>query len=222
LTLREENKSKKLLRIHAAARELFSTRGFDDTSTRDIAEAARVGLATLFLYASDKRDLLFLACNDDLEELTKRAFAKVDVTASLIDQLCGAFRHFYVLYGQNRTLCRDLLRELTFYTAGKQSERFQSTRAATVGHIRHVISDARQRGAVTSAVDDAVIAQAIFYLFAAEVRRWLGSKETSVDHGLAQLRTLFLLLIDGIGPGAAARSGRKRPAARAKLPPGNS
>ena len=67
LNLRELNKADKQQRIQEAARYLFSTQGFDATSTREIAERARVGLATLFLYAADKRDLLFLAGNDDLE-----------------------------------------------------------------------------------------------------------------------------------------------------------
>src|SRR6187399_18349 len=85
-TLRELNKADKRQRIQEAARRLFGTQGFDANSIRQIADRARVGLATLFLYAGDKRDLLFLAGNDDLEALTKIAFAKVDPTKSLLDQ----------------------------------------------------------------------------------------------------------------------------------------
>src|SRR5687767_14774639 len=84
LTLRERGKADKRKRIQAAARRLFSTRGFDATSIRQIAERAHVGLATLFLYATDKRDLLFLAGNDDLELLSEAAFNKVDYAAPLL------------------------------------------------------------------------------------------------------------------------------------------
>ena len=64
LGLRERNKLDKLRRIKKAARELFIARGFDDTTTREIAARAGVGMGTVFLYADNKRDLLFLTAND--------------------------------------------------------------------------------------------------------------------------------------------------------------
>ena len=55
----------KLRRIKDAARELFIAKGFDDTTTREIAQRASVGIGTLFIYADNKRDLLFLVANDE-------------------------------------------------------------------------------------------------------------------------------------------------------------
>ena len=66
LGLRERNKLDKLQRIKHAARTLFIEKGFDETTTREIARRAGVALGTLFLYATDKRDLLFLICTDEL------------------------------------------------------------------------------------------------------------------------------------------------------------
>ena len=43
-----------------AARELFLAKGFDNTTIREIALRAGVGLGTVFVYAKNKRDLLFL------------------------------------------------------------------------------------------------------------------------------------------------------------------
>jgi len=39
ITLREQNKIDKFARIRAAAAELFSTKGFDNTSVREIADS---------------------------------------------------------------------------------------------------------------------------------------------------------------------------------------
>src|SRR5215472_18786691 len=72
---RERNKLDKLKRIKAAARELFLEQGYDSATTREIARRADVGLGTLFSYASDKRDLLFLIYNDMQEALTRTAFS---------------------------------------------------------------------------------------------------------------------------------------------------
>src|SRR5258707_6733633 len=62
---RERNKRDKLLRIKNAAQELFVSKGYDDTTTREIAVRAGVGMGTVFTYAANKRDLLFLIANDD-------------------------------------------------------------------------------------------------------------------------------------------------------------
>lgn len=198
VSLREQNKSDKLRRIQEAARHLFSTRGFDQTSTREIADHARVGLATLFLYAADKRDLLFLAANDDLELLTRTAFAEVNYDTPLLDQLVEIFRHFFDFYAKNRLFSRDLLRELTFYTSGQQSERFQATRRATIACVEKMVSQARKRNAIRCASSDADIAEVIFYVFAADVRRWLGQEKTSIAAGLQHLRTLLAVVLTGL------------------------
>ena len=197
-TLRELNKADKRQRIQEAARRLFGTQGFDATSIRQIADRARVGLATLFLYAGDKRDLLFLAGNDDLEALTKVAFAKVDSTRSLLDQLIEIFTHFFKFYARNRRFSRDLLRELTFFTSGQESARFQATRQATIRGIERVVSEARRRGSIRCESSDAAIAQVIFYVFAADVRRWLGQEKRSIASGLGHLRSLLTVVLTGL------------------------
>lgn len=199
LTLRETNKADKQKRIQEAARHLFGTQGFDATSTREIASRAGVGLATLFLYAEDKRDLLFFAGNDDLEALTKVAFADVDYASPLLDQFTGIFRHFFEFYGKNRLFSRDLLRELTFYMAGRQSTRFQATRRTTILCVEKVIREARRRGVVRCASNDASIAEVIFYVFAADVRRWLGQDNSPIAKGLDHLRDLLSVVLTGLG-----------------------
>src|SRR5450759_965171 len=79
---RERNNIDKLRRIKDAARELFIAKGFDDTTTREIAIRAGVGLGTVFVYAANKRDLLFLIVNDELENITKEAEASISEQAS--------------------------------------------------------------------------------------------------------------------------------------------
>src|ERR1700719_3245717 len=82
--LRERNKLDKFRRIKEAASELFIRKGYDDTTTREIAVRAGVGLGTIFVYAENKRDLLFLIVNDELENVTLEAEASIDPAASLL------------------------------------------------------------------------------------------------------------------------------------------
>src|SRR5215510_7252691 len=88
---RERNKLDKLRRIKSAARELFLEQGYDNATTREIAGRADVGLGTLFSYASDKRDLLFLIYNDIQEELTGKAFATPPAERAFLRQVMTSF-----------------------------------------------------------------------------------------------------------------------------------
>ena len=112
---REKNKIDKLRRIKEAARELFLSKGFDDATTREIALRAGVGIGTVFIYADNKRDLLFLVANDELEETTSKAEASVRDDASCLQNLLTVFRHHYEFFGRQPELSRLMLREMTFY-----------------------------------------------------------------------------------------------------------
>ena len=72
--VRARQKRDKLERLRAAAWELFTSKGFDETTTREIAERAGVATGTLFLYAKDKPDLLFLVFEHRLAETVDDAF----------------------------------------------------------------------------------------------------------------------------------------------------
>jgi AcrR family transcriptional regulator len=198
LGLRERNKLDKFLRIRAASKKLFTENGFEPTTTRQIAQEADVGLSTLFLYATDKRDLLFLVFNDDLDELTTRAFADSQAQAPLLDNLRTALRHFFVFYGRDKVISRDLTREITFYTTGMQSERFQATRARTIGSISTLVGQARAAGEVRCAEDDTLIATTMFYLLAAEIRMWLASESQTPEDGLNELMKRLALIMHGL------------------------
>ena len=60
----ERNKQDKRDRLIRASRELFSEQGFDATTIRQIAARSGLGVGTVFLYAQDKRGLLFLLFRD--------------------------------------------------------------------------------------------------------------------------------------------------------------
>ena len=78
--LRERNKRDKWTRIQRAARAIFSRDGFDAATLRAIAARAGVATGTLFLYARDKRALLFLVFQDESRRIFAEARADADAT----------------------------------------------------------------------------------------------------------------------------------------------
>ena len=89
---REQNKLEKRGRIIAAARALFTHKGFEATTTQEIAEAAGVAAGTVFTYARTKEDLLILVFHDEMMDVVERAYAAARGAAGLLDQSIASSR----------------------------------------------------------------------------------------------------------------------------------
>jgi AcrR family transcriptional regulator len=201
---RERNKLDKLKRIKAAARELFLEQGYDSATTREIARRADVGLGTLFSYASDKRDLLFLIYNDLQDELTKEAFSRRTPSRAFLGQVMASFAPYYRFFAQEPEFMRYVLRELTFYTGGRQSAHFQAGREQIISGLEGLVRDARQKRQLRPTAKDRVVAQLIFGVYQAEIRLWLSEKHPKPAAGLARLRAMLRIVIEGLRPTTGA------------------
>ena len=197
---REQNKLEKLRRIKAATRELFIGRGYDNTTIREIVRRANIGLGTIFFYATDKRDLLFLVYNDEQEILTRDAFERRPGNARFLPDLIAAFRVYYRFFAKESVFMRYVLRELTFYSSGREAERFQKGRESIVEGIERIVRKARERKQITSDKSPRLVAEVIFGIYQSELRRWLGQDRPDADEGLRRLRRALELLVDGIRP----------------------
>lgn len=199
LGLRERNKLDKLARIRSAALELFETKGFDATTTREIAELADVGIGTVFMYADDKRDLLFLIFNDVLDRVVDEAFGRVDHRKPLSAQITAVFAHFYAAFHERAALARIFLRELVFFSQGKQAEQYLANRGRILHALEALVADAIDKGKVRAGEDPAHIAKACFFLYSGEIRMWLGAPEPDLAQGIDSLQRTFALLGRGFG-----------------------
>jgi AcrR family transcriptional regulator len=209
---RELNKEDKLRRIMDAARRLFVTNGYDETSTRQIAIAAGVAQATLFLYARNKRDLLFLTVNDELELASHRAREAINRDASFLDNLTTSLGVVYDFFGKERELARLILREMIFYEAGAQSKRFSETRNRMNSICCEIARIAQEKGEIGTAHDFQSIGAVIFTIYQIEVRKWLANAPSSVADGLGHLRGALEILVEGLSPAAKTpRSQRPAP-----------
>ncbi|KQO83746.1 TetR/AcrR family transcriptional regulator [Rhizobium sp. Leaf262] len=202
--LREKNKEDKLLRIKDAALSLFLSKGFDDTTTREIASHAGVGMGTVFVYAETKRDLLFLIVNDGLEACILEARSTIRVENSLLRNLLIILRRHYQYFAENPVLSRAALREMYFYQSGKQAERFNRTRHALRHLLIDLISDAMEQRAIVSHEAPELIAQAVFAIYQVDLRIWLSEDDLDIDRGTDRLRRQIEIVLTGLSPQASA------------------
>jgi AcrR family transcriptional regulator len=209
--LRERNRLDKLARIKSAARDLFNELGFDRATTRAIAGRAHVGLGTLFNYADDKRDLVFLIFNEELDRITDSAFTAVDPRRPLAEQLAGAFGVFYREFAANPTLSRILLQELTFYSRGRLAGDFQRSKRRTIGFIEQLVASAQREGRIRADEDPSFIALSIFFLYSGAVRYWIAADRPDPKKGIDELqRMLEIHLRSGSTPPRGRTSGPRR------------
>src|SRR5450631_432182 len=197
---RERNKIDKLRRIKDAARELFIAKGFDDTMTREIAIRAGVGLGTIFVYAANKRDLLFLIVNDELENITKEAETSISEQASLLENLLDISRRHYKFFGLQPALSRLVLREMVFYDSGAQAGRFQETRDRLIELIGKAAQLAIMQGSASASETPQFIGWIIFCIFQVELRRWLSHDDPNLREGMVTLQRALTLFIRGMNP----------------------
>jgi AcrR family transcriptional regulator len=205
--LRARNKMDKLRRIKNAAQSFFVAKGFDDTTMREIAVRAGVGLGTIFLYAKDKRDLLFLTINEPLEQITGEAEAAVEPKARLIDNLLAVARLHYRFFGQQPALARLALREMIFYETGAQAASFQRTRDRLIRLFGRAIELAAANGEITPIEAPQFAGWTVFCIFQVELRRWFANDVTEVRSGLSELERALRLLIAGLGAEQQALAG---------------
>ena len=216
--MRARNKRDKLNRIKNAARKLFVSKGFDDATLREIAAGAGVGLGTVFLYAADKRDLLFLIANEGLEEATAAARDAVRPEAPLLENLLAVFRRQYAFFARQPALSRLLLREMTFYETGAQARAFQATRDALIALIGETVVQAMKQGRIAAAETPPLIGWTIFCIFQVELRRWVADGDLDLRKGMNCLRRTLNVCITGLTPSKARAPAPFRRARRKRRP----
>lgn len=111
--IKKENKRKDLLN---AAFELFTTKGFHDTSIADIVEQAGIAKGTFYLYFKDKTDIRNRLISAKATQLFREACSKLDETnltrldeqfIFLTDEILGAL-------GKNKSLLFFLSKHLSW------------------------------------------------------------------------------------------------------------
>jgi len=198
VSLRERKKLETRERIRAAAADLFTRHGYGAATMRQIAQRAHVGLGTLFNYAEDKRDLVFLIFNEELNAVTDVALAAPRPAQALLDQLLAVFGVHYRWLATKPVLARILLQELTFYSSGKQAATFLGIRRRLIDGIEELVRQAQAAKRIGNREKPALIARHIFFVYSASLRWWIVARKPRPGDGLADLRRLLRLQIEGL------------------------
>ncbi len=223
LGLRERGKLKRRESIKQAARAVFLERGYESATTREIAERAEVSLGTLFAYAPTKPELLVMVVNDDLDELTAQNLRDWADDRPLLDMLVDFAAGRYAYWAPQPQIGRYALREITAYMLGRpdpgpESIRFRERVPVVIEGLAGVIARKQAAGQVHSAAPARLIADLIWGIYNTEVKFWLEQDKPKLREGVARLRDLFQIAIEGLQVERAELGGQAAPVASRAAP----
>lgn len=178
---RERNKQEKLARIVGAARQLFSDRGFAETTTQQIAEAADIGTGTLFLYARSKEDLLVMVFSDEMLETARAAFADADPNAPLLDQLMQVFSSMLAYHERDPDIARLLLKEVMFPDVIGRGAAISKLLDVIFAGLADLVVRARAAGKCHQDAPPLTIAENLFANYYLDLLGRLGGRTTSAQ-----------------------------------------
>jgi AcrR family transcriptional regulator len=183
--------------IRVAAWELFSTVGFDETTTQVIAERAGVAAGTVFVHASDKADLLFMVMHDRLDAAMNERFETLP-DGALLDRLMHVFSGVLRMYGEHPKMGAAFVRLLPG-ARGPNADRVNTMTFAFLGRIAGLVGEAQARGEAARDLEPMMCAQNIFGLYFVALLGWL-SGVIPIEAVDARLRASLALQIRGFQP----------------------
>ena len=154
---------------------MFAEFGYDRATLRQIAAMAGVSVGALFKHVTDKRDLIHLIFNEDLDGLTDKALAAPRPYHTFSEKILSITEHLYRHFAIDPLLSRVLLTEILVETPGLHLERNLEIRARLIHGIEALVAEAQQAGLIIASESAETIALQIFFVHAASLRRWLAS-----------------------------------------------
>lgn len=201
MSRRARRKEDTLRRIEQAGSTLFGSRGYEATSTREIAEAADIAAGTLFNYFPEKRALLIHLMQRQIDAALERAFSTLK-TAAIDRQLMHVFGALTECYAQDRRLGRVFVKELLFIDGERRAESAAWT-FGIVKKIADLMRGGQQRGELDPSIDPVDAAQQIFSMHYFGVVTWLGGMIPSRAAHEERFEASLRLLLRGLGRRAA-------------------
>jgi AcrR family transcriptional regulator len=196
-------KSDKKLRIMEAAEQLFRTRRFHETTLDEIARAADVGKGTIYLYFTDKEDLIFQAAVEGFDKMCLELREGVNSGQAFGATLLRTCENISVFFRARRPLFRIILsegdRDMESGSGGLQ-QRWRARRTTMSDAVSAILARGIESGELRPDVPAGILAE--FLLGMLRTRSWELEDWPEAQRSLAGVVDLFM---NGAGRSAAVR-----------------
>jgi len=190
---RQQQKRETREKIRACAKRLFEAQGYDATTSRQIAHEAKVAIGTLFVHFPNKSAILADILYEDIETVTKHAFATLPTTQATLDQLMYISRSLYTYYLAKIELSRTLLQKSFLQSAdvadyGAQINLF-------IEAIARLIQAGQAKNDVVATKDATIMATTFMSAYFFVLMTLMRSKTPNLDAAIVQLRGMTTVIV---------------------------
>lgn len=199
MSVRKSQKEATRQRVLDAARDLFETQGYEETTVREIARRAEVSVGSVFTTFTSKGDILSQVMTDRLDGL----YAELDRVApslrgSTADRLRSLFAIHFAYETRRTKLFLAHIAAAYDWTLGPTTRPYgKNQRLRQV--VRDCLTDGVARGDVDPSVDPEVVVDALMAIYA-----WTYRLAAWEDADAATLSAVFDrqvgLIADGFRP----------------------
>jgi len=161
---RERSKADKMRRILAAGEKLFSKQGFDGTTVQQIADEADVAVGTLFLYISDKSELLLRLFHYATDLELGQAVRRMKASRKFLPAVRRFLVDLILPYEKDRELAKVFWREFLFHKGEVRAE-LDKQASEILRALAELIAIAQKRGEIDELVDPSVGALQLYAIF---------------------------------------------------------
>lgn len=165
-SVRERKKRDKEARIRAAALALFRDKGYEATTTREVAERAGIAAGTLFLYVKTKEELLDFVFAGEIAAVVDDAWRTLPHRGDVVTLLMHPLSRLLEFYARDLAMARLLVREAFMPSQGSRSVPLTMD---FLSALSHVIAHEQATGALSSDVPPLELALHAFQLYVGAV-----------------------------------------------------
>jgi len=151
-------------RILAASQKLFSSQGFDGTTVQRIADEADIAVGTLFLYVSDKSELLLRLFHNAVGVDLDQAVRRMKASKRFVPAVRRFLLDLMVPFEANRELAKVFWREFLFHK-GQLRDELDQQAAAILQALAERIGAAQLKDEIDKRVDPAAGALQLYAIF---------------------------------------------------------
>jgi TetR/AcrR family transcriptional regulator, cholesterol catabolism regulator len=195
---RERSKADKMRRILTAGEKLFSSQGFDGTTVQQIADEADVAVGTLFLYVSDKSELLLRLFHRAIDIELKPAARRLKAGRKFVPAVRRFLTDMMAPYQRDRELARFFWREFLFHQ-GEMRSRLDQQAREILEVLAAAIAAAQARSEIDPRVEPSAGALEFYAIFHSTLAFHLADCLPGESPG-ATLDALLQLAWQGMAP----------------------
>lgn len=186
LSRRELNKRHCRQRILRVSRQLFSAKGYEETTMGDVADRAEVSKATLYNYFPGKDSLLLGIAEAELEQIRQLIRRELSREPSALEQLRRVLEAFVL-----DSMCYiSLSRKISYLNSCEDSGMF-ATRLEMVRIFRDLVFQAQAAGELRRDVDADDITEMVMGLYLTTQFQWVHLEQHPVSYWTERLDRAF-------------------------------